>query len=152
MYVSNIYTGIHICTVCMYVTYLYLADIHVCMYVTHLYWHAYMYLCQQNLYWHTFMYVCMSHINTGIHLCMYVYIYWPIYIYCHICPLTYKTFPYKQIWTGDIQAQPVFFSVFKGKKLMQINIVETKIKFLVRFNFVYKQSAQSPASYWIFDI
>ena len=54
-----------------------------------------------------------------------------------------------------------FFSVFKGKKLMkyyanaklmQINIVETKIKFLVRFNFVYKQSAPSPASYWIFDI
>ena len=69
---------------------------------------------------------------------MYVYIYWPIYIYCHICPLTYKTFPYKQIWTGDVQAQPVFFSVFKGKKLMkyyanaklmQINIVETKINF-----------------------
>ena len=83
------------------------------------------------------------------------------HIYWHICPLTYKTFPYKQIWTGDVQAQPVFFSVFKGKKLMkyyanaklmQINIVETKIKFLVRFNFVYKQSAPSPASYWIFDI
>ena len=85
MYVSNIYTGIHVCTICMYATHLYLAHIHVCMYVPHLYWHAFMYVCQHTsilVYIHVcmsttsivvYVYVCHPSILAYIYVCMYIY-------------------------------------------------------------------------------